>query len=74
MDRAAGRLLLRAVNLAVLVAEAKRLSATHTLKGGHRGFDLLHVAGAVTMGATQFLTFDVTQKKLAEAEGLIVPV
>jgi predicted nucleic acid-binding protein len=53
---------------------AKRLSATHTLAGGHRGFDMLHVAAATQLKARQFLTFDANQKKLAESEGLIVPV
>jgi len=57
-----------------VVDEAKRLSATHTLTGGHRGFDILHVATALIVKAQQLLTFDVNQKKLAEAEGLIVPV
>jgi hypothetical protein len=27
-----------------VIDAAKRLSATHTLTGGHRGFDILHVA------------------------------
>ena len=65
---------LRVCNLADVVVEAKRLSATHTLTGGHRGFDILHVATALTVKAQQLLTFDGNQKKLAEAEGLVVPV
>ncbi len=71
---AQGRLILRTTNLADVVDEAKRLSATRTLTGGHRGFDILHVATALKLSATHFLTFDENQKKLAEAEGLIVPV
>lgn len=73
-DRASGRLQLKICNLADVVAEAKRLSATHTLAGGHRGFDILHVASALLVKAQQLLTFDGNQKKLAEAEGLVVPV
>ncbi len=73
-DRAAGRVRVEVCNLASVVNEAKRLSATHTLTGGHRGFDVLHVAGALKLGAVQFLTFDGNQKKLAEAEGLDVPL
>ena len=73
-DRASGRLQLKICNLADVVDEAKRLSATHTLTGGHRGFDILHVATAVIVKAEQLLTVDGNQKKLAEAEGLIVPV
>ena len=36
--------------------------------------DILHVATAIELGSKVFLTFDVNQKKLAEAEGLIVPL
>lgn len=73
-DRAAGRLQIRVCNLADVVDEAKRLSATHTLEGGHRGFDILHVATALVLKGSHFLTFDGNQKKLAEAEGLVVPI
>jgi predicted nucleic acid-binding protein len=73
-DRAIGRLKIHLCNLADVVDEAKRLSATHTLSGGHRGFDILHVAGALRMKATHFLTFDANQKKLAETEGMDVPL
>ena len=52
----------------------ERLALQHTIKGGHRSFDILHIATALHLGATEFLTFDGNQKKLAEAEGLIVPV
>jgi hypothetical protein len=41
---------------------------------GYRGFEVLHVATALHLGVTEFLTFDGNQKKLAEAEGLLVPV
>ena len=73
-DRASGRLQIQVCNLADVVDEAKRLSATHTLTGGHRGFDILHVASALILKAQQLLTFDGNQRKLAEAEGLVVPV
>lgn len=71
---AQGRLIVATSNLADVIDEAKRLSSTHTLTRGHRGFDILHVASALKMNATHFLTFDGNQKKLAEAEGLVVPV
>lgn len=71
---AEGRLIVATSNLADVVDEARRLSSTRTLSGGHRGFDILHVASALKMNATHFLTFDGNQKKLAEAEGLVVPV
>jgi len=69
-----GRLLRQPCNLADVLDEATRLSSTHTLTGGHRGFDVLHVAAALVLGAKKFLTFDGNQKKLAEAEGLVVPL
>ena len=73
-DRASGRLVIKICNLAEVVDEAKRISAMHTLTGGHRGFDILHVAAALVAHAKEFLTFDANQKKLAEAEGLVVPL
>jgi len=69
-----GRLLLQPCNLADVLDEATRLSATHTRIHGHRGFDILHVAAALVMGAQEFLTFDANQKQLALAEGLAVPL
>jgi predicted nucleic acid-binding protein len=53
---------------------AERLAFKRTAKGGHRSFDVLHVATALHLGVTTFLTFDGNQKKLAEAEGLVVPL
>lgn len=72
-DQAAGRIVLQTCNLATAVDEAMRLSAAHTLTGGHRSFDILHVAAALTIDAKQFLTCDENQRRLAEAEGLSVP-
>lgn len=53
---------------------AERLALQHTIKGGHRSFDILHIATALELGANGFLTFDANQKKLAAGEGLQVPV
>jgi predicted nucleic acid-binding protein len=53
-------------------AGAERLSAKHTAQRGHRSMDTLHVATAFTEGATNFLTFDRNQARLASAEGLTV--
>ena len=52
--------------------EAENLAAAHTETLGVRSFDLLHVALAVTLGATEFLTFDARQSTLAKAAGLKV--
>lgn len=65
-----GRLIEKTCNLAEVLVAANRLSAAHTLTGGHRGFDILHVAAARIIGATHFLTFDLNQKRLAKAAGL----
>ena len=73
-DLKEGRLIEPSCDLGEILAEASRLSAAHTLTGGHRGFDILHVAAARIMRATHFLTFDANQKKLAENAGLIVPI
>ena len=69
-----GRLIEKICNLAEVLAEASRLSAAHTLTGGHRGFDILHLAAARIMGATQFLTFDANQKQLAANVGFTAPI
>ena len=59
--------------LADIVRQAKRLSGMYTAEKGHRAFNILHVATAVSRRADRFLTFDANQRKLAEAEGLRVP-
>jgi predicted nucleic acid-binding protein len=51
---------------------AETLSKRHTMTGGHRSFDVLHVATALHLGAREFLTFDTNQRKLAAAEKLKV--
>lgn len=53
---------------------AERLAFQYTAKRGHRSFDILHVATALHIGVKGFLTFDANQKKLAQAEGLKVPL
>jgi predicted nucleic acid-binding protein len=51
---------------------AGTLSKRHTMTGGHRSLDVLHVATALHLGAREFLTFDTNQRKLAAAEKLKV--
>ena len=60
------------VSWADVYAEAEALSAAHTKTLGTRGFDGLHVAAAVALGAKTFLTFDSRQKSLAIKAGLKV--
>lgn len=71
-DLSSGRLTLPPCDLAPVLAQARRLSAAHTLTGGHRAFDVLHVAAALHLSAGEFLSFDANQRVLAAAEGLTV--
>lgn len=74
IDLNAGLFTTTPVDWAAVHQRAEALSSAHTLAAGHRLADLLHVATALHLGAADFLTFDGNQKKLAEAEGLMVPV
>jgi predicted nucleic acid-binding protein len=51
---------------------AETISKRHTIAGGHRSLDVLHVATALHLRAREFLTFDANQRKLAAAEKLKV--
>ena len=53
---------------------AERISKARTFVGGHRSFDILHVATALTLGVTELLTFDANQAALASSEGLATPL
>lgn len=74
IDLNTGLLTARPVDWSAVHQRAEALSSAHTVAAGHRLADILHVATALHLGVTAFLTFDANQKKLAEAEGLIVPV
>ncbi len=71
-DLKSGHLHVTTVDLAAVVAEAARLSERYTMGGGHRSFDVLHVATARVLKATMFLSFDANQRKLAASVGLTV--
>jgi predicted nucleic acid-binding protein len=71
-DIKTGHLAVAQTDLAQVVAEAMRLSSLRTLTGGHRSFDILHVAAASVLKAARFLTFDKNQGKLAASAGLAV--
>ena len=73
-DLAAGVLEMVAPDWADVHRIAEELSAKHMVSGGHRFADILHVATAIHLGTEQFLTFDGNQKRLAEAEGMRVPL
>jgi len=59
-------------DFANVIALSRKLSNARTWRGGHRSFDLLHIATSRHLKAKRFLSFDVAQRKLAEAEGLKV--
>lgn len=68
-DLGAGVFLLRDLPEAAF-ARALLLSRQLTARLGTRTADLLHVAAAVELGATGFFTFDLQQRKMAQAAGL----
>ena len=70
----AGALILATVEWPDVHSIAETLSASYTMKGGHRPMDIIHLSTAKHLSLKHFLTFDGNQKKLAEAEGLVVPV
>lgn len=53
---------------------AERISKSRTPVGGHRSFDVLHVAAALELEADVFLSFDANQNALAAAEGMTTPL
>jgi hypothetical protein len=55
------------------LSEAERLSAGHSELIGTPSLDILHVAGALVLGAEQFVTLETRQATLARAAGLRVP-
>jgi hypothetical protein len=71
---ATGVVIVVPIEWADVASIAERLSAQYTTTEGYRGFDVLHVATALHLGAMEFLTFDARQKQLAIAEGLQVPL
>ncbi len=62
------------VDMDTAIEAARGLSEKHTERLGCRGFDLLHVALALTLECEAFLTSDRTQGALARGEGLDVTI
>jgi predicted nucleic acid-binding protein len=71
-DLKSGHLQSTSVDLGAVFAEASNLSANYTLEGGHRSFDILHVAVARVLKASTFLSFDENQRKLGSSVRLNV--
>ncbi len=55
-----------------VIVRANGLMESHTPGRGARAMDILHVATAQQIAATEFLTFDSIQRQIAMAEGLEV--
>ena len=71
-DLTNGIAVLAPCNFQDVFRRADDLSTRHTMTGGHRSFDVLHVATALHLEARDFLTFDANQRRLAAAEKLKV--
>ena len=56
-----------------VLLEADRLSSSHSESLGTRSLDILHVASALVLGSSEFLTFDRRQAAMAQAVGLYCP-
>lgn len=69
-DLVTGATVLLACDWAAIHGRALQIALHQTGKGGYRGFDILHVATALELGAKELLTFDAQQSQLAKAVGL----
>ena len=69
-DFAQGRLVFADVSWRAALRLAGDLSRKHTAALSCGTLDIVHVASAVTLQRRYFLTFDLRQRKLAQAEGL----
>ncbi|MFN0077569.1 MAG: type II toxin-antitoxin system VapC family toxin [Prosthecobacter sp.] len=67
-----GALISEPVALESVFEEAEEISTKHAETGGHRAYDILQVAAALLLGATDFWSFDGKQRQLAAAEGMSV--
>ena len=71
-DVAAGRLLQVPLDLYAMFARAEVLSERYARRCLARSLDVLHVAAALELGCTRFVTLDTRQARLAVACGLKV--
>lgn len=69
-DVSAERLLQVPIDLYATFSAAEALSARHASRLLSRSLDTLHVAAALELGCTRFVTFDARQAALAAACGL----
>ena len=71
-DLRSGRLVRTAMKWPVTFRFAARLSDRHSATVGTRSLDILHVAAAKALRATEFVSFDARQRTMAGAVGLKV--
>ncbi|MBI4028371.1 MAG: type II toxin-antitoxin system VapC family toxin [Verrucomicrobia bacterium] len=71
-DIRTGRLTWVSITWTDVFREAERLADEHSATLGTRSLDILHVAAAWILGATEFLTFDRRQAGLAKSKGFMV--
>lgn len=71
-DLKSGRLVRATVRWPASFRRAARLSEIHSANTGTRSLDILHVAAAKSLRALEFISFDLRQRALAGATGLIV--
>jgi predicted nucleic acid-binding protein len=71
-DLAVGALLTAPFSLPPVLALARQLTSSHSTLLGTRAFDVFHVAAALHLKASVFLSFDTRQIALALAAGLRV--
>ena len=71
-DIESGFLMTPAHSLEEVFSRAEALSAENTATIGVRSLDILHVAGALILGAGEFVSFDKRQRSLAAKAGLKV--
>jgi len=69
-DLAAGAVLAATLPLPPVLTLARQLTAVHSAALGTRAFDVFHVAAALHLKASAFLSFDARQLALARAAGL----
>ena len=69
-DKAAGVLHAVPLDWPKALRHAEALGRRHTETLGARGMDILHVASALALKASRFVTFDERQRKLARLAGL----
>ena len=69
-DVTVGRFEIVAIDHAAVLTRTLTLTQKHTATTGTRSLDLIHIASALELGATDFLSFDHRQRQAASAEGL----